>query len=329
MTERLPIMVTPRWVDTRCQPIAIRDVLDYLVAAVDQPAVTGTVEIGGADIVSYREMMLAYARRRGLRRKVIGVPFRTPRLSSYWVSLVSPVPAGVARPLIDELGDEVVVRDPGPARAFGLAPMSFEEALARAIRRTEDNEVETTWFDAYRARERVTLTASGNREGMLVDRRTIEVDAPPEDVFAEVERVGGATGWPYGQVLWRTRGIADRAVGGVGLRLGRRDPDHVRVGDAIDFWRVEDVRPPELLRLRDAMKLPGRAWLQYEVLPADAPGRSILVQTAFFEPHGLPGLAYWYGLMPVHPTIFKGMVAELAARAVARAAKGMTPSAGA
>jgi len=318
LTERLPVMITPRWVATRCQPIAIRDVLAYLVAAIDHPEVTGIVEIGGPDVLSYGEMMMAYARQRGLRRLMIPVPVLTPRLSSYWVSLVSPVPSAVARPLIDGLRNEVVVRDPEPARAFDVTPMRYEEALARAIRRTEGSDVESTWFDAYRARDRSTL-GSRNEEGMLVDRRVINVAAPPEAVFAEVQRVGGATGWPYGNVLWRIRGFADRAVGGVGLRLGRRDPNRVRVGDAIDFWRVEEVHPPELLRLRDAMKLPGRAWLQYEILSIGDGRSSQLVQTAFFEPHGLPGLVYWYGLMPVHPTMFKGMITELAARAVARA----------
>lgn len=318
LTERLPVMVTPRWVATRSQPIAIRDVLDYLVAAVDDSTASGVIEIGGPDVLSFGGMMMAYARQRGLRRVIVPVPVMAPRLSSYWVSLVSPVPSAVARPLIESLRREAVVRDPGPARAFALSPMPFEEALARATRRTEDPDVESTWFDAYRARDTRTL-ASLSGQGMLVDRRVIDVAAPPEAVFAEVQRVGGATGWPYANVLWRIRGVADRAVGGVGLRLGRRDPDHVRVGDAIDFWRVEEVQPPELLRLRDSMKLPGRAWLQYEVLPVDEGRSSQLVQTAFFEPHGLPGLVYWYGLMPVHPTMFKGMITELAARAVARA----------
>jgi uncharacterized protein YbjT (DUF2867 family) len=320
LTERLPIMVTPRWVAARCQPVGIRDVLDYLVAAAEHPEVTGVVEIGGPDVLTFGEMMMAYARQRGLQRFIIPVPVRAARLSSYWVSLFSPVPSGVARPLIEGLQEGAIVRDPRAAQAFGLAPVSYGEALGRAIRRTEGHEVETTWFDSYRAHERTTLTTAGNSEGMLVDRRVMDVAASPQAVFTEVARVGGATGWPYGQILWQIRGLADRLVGGVGLRLGRRDPNNLRVGDAIDFWRVEEVQPPELLRLRDAMKLPGRAWLQYEVLPVDEGRSSQLVQTAFFEPHGLPGLAYWYGLMPVHPTIFRGMIAELSARAVAHTA---------
>jgi uncharacterized protein YbjT (DUF2867 family) len=319
LTERLPVMITPRWVGTRCQPIAIHDVLDYLIAAAAHPEITGIVEIGGPDALAYGEVMLAYARLRGLRRLMIPVPVLTPRLSSYWVNIVSPVPAAIARPLIEGLRNEVVVREPGPAARFGLTPLSLDEALRRAIDRTDRHAVESTWFDAYAATDRDSLPASSSREGMITDRRTFVVAASPERVFAEVERVGGATGWPYANGLWRIRGVADRFVGGVGMRLGRRDPDHVRVGDAVDFWRVEAVRQPEVLRLRAEMKLPGRAWLQYELVPSVDGRRTKLIQTAFFEPRGLAGLAYWYGLSPVHPTIFKGMVRELATRAASTA----------
>lgn len=313
LTERLPVMITPRWVSTRCQPIGIRDVLDYLVAAADRPNITGVVEIGGPDVLSYGGMMRAYARARGLRRLMIPVPVLTPRLSSYWVNLVSPVPAAIARPLIEGLRNEVVVRDPGPARAFGLAPTPFAEALDRAIDRTDRHAVESTWFDAMARRGRASLETVAAHEGMIVERRERIVAATPERVFAEVERVGGRAGWPYANVLWRIRGAIDRVVGGVGMRLGRRDPDLVRPGDAVDFWRVEAVTRPSLLRLRAEMRVPGRAWLQYEVAPhADG---TRLVQTAFFEPKGLPGLAYWYALYPVHGRIFGGMVRVLGERA--------------
>ncbi len=315
LTERLPVMITPRWVGTHCQPIGIRDVLDYLVGVLDHPDVTGVVEIGGPDVLSYGDMMRTYARLRGLRRLMIPVPVLTPRLSSYWVSLVSPVPSGIARPLIEGLRNEVVVRDPGPAAAFGLAPLPYAEALQRAIDRTDRHDVESTWFDALADPAKVSLTSMSSREGMIVERRARNVAASPERVFAEVERLGGDVGWPYGNVLWRVRGLMDRAVGGVGMRLGRRDPDRVRVGDAVDFWRVEEVRRPELLRLRAEMKVPGRAWLQYEVTSLDGGARSRLVQTAFFEPKGLPGLAYWYALYPIHGLIFRGNVRILADRA--------------
>jgi uncharacterized protein YbjT (DUF2867 family) len=309
LTERLPLMITPRWVGTRCQPIGIGDVLDYLVEALDHPEAVGIVEIGGPDILSYGDMMLAYARQRGLHRLMIPVPVLTPRLSSYWVNLISPVPASIARPLIEGLRNEVVVRDPGPARAFDHSPLPYVEALRRAIERTDRLALESTWFDAFAAPDRKALLPVKAREGMIVDRRAKTVRAAPGRVFAELERVGGTTGWPYANVLWRIRGLTDRAVGGVGMRLGRRDPDRLRVGDALDFWRVEEIRPPHLLRLRAEMKVPGRAWLQYEVVPVDSGCR--LVQTAFFEPKGLPGLAYWYLLYPAHAVIFRGMVRAL------------------
>jgi len=255
---------------------------------------------------------------------MIPVPVLTPRLSSYWVNLVSPVPAGIARPLIEGLRNEVVVREPGPAAAFGLAPLPFADALQRAIDRTDRHDVESTWFDALAAPDKASLSSVTSREGMIVERRQRTIAAAPERIFAEVERLGGDGGWPYANLLWRVRGLADRVVGGVGMRLGRRDPDHLRVGDALDFWRVEEVRRPALLRLRAEMKVPGRAWLQYEVTPTE--GGSRLVQTAFFEPKGLPGLAYWYALYPVHGLIFRGTVRELAERATRHS--GDVPAAG-
>ncbi len=314
LTERLPIMITPRWVATRCQPIGIHDVLDYLAAALDHPEIAGIVEIGGPDVLSYGDMMRTYARLRGLRRLMIPVPVLTPRLSSYWVNLVSPVPAGIARPLIEGLRNEVVVQEPGPAAGFGLTPLPYVEALQRAISRTDRHDVESTWFDALVTPDKASLSSLTSQEGMIVERRQRAIAAPPELVFAEIERVGGDAGWPYANILWRVRGLADRVVGGVGMRLGRRDPENLRIGDALDFWRVEDVRRPTLLRLRAEMKVPGRAWLQYEVMPAD--GGSRLVQTAFFEPKGLPGLAYWYLLYPVHGLIFRGTARVLAERAI-------------
>ncbi len=313
LTERLPVMITPRWVATRCQPIGIRDVLSYLVAALDHPEVKGVVEIGGPDILSYGQMMIRYAHLRGLRRLMIPVPVLTPRLSSYWVNLVSPVPANIARPLIEGLRNEVVVRDPGPARAFGITPGRYDDALALAMDRSAGSEVESTWFDALRAHDRQGLATVESREGMIIDRRVRRVAATPEQVFAAVERVGGAAGWPYANFLWRARGLLDRMAGGVGMRLGRRDPSRLRVGDALDFWRVEKISRPSLLRLRAEMKVPGKAWLQFEVSPDGAGSR--LTQTAFFEPKGVPGLAYWYLLYPAHAAIFRGMVRVLAKRA--------------
>ncbi len=318
LTERLPLMITPRWVATKCQPISVRDVLGYLVEALDRPQVTGIVEIGGPDVLSYGEMMQTYARLRGLPRRMIPVPFLTPRLSSYWLGLVSPVPTSIARPLVEGLRNEVVVHDPGPASSFTIRPMPFEAAVERALDRMARNEVESTWFDAFTASRQGRATAVfESSEGMLTDRRARDIPAPPDIVFAEAERLGGAHGWPFADPLWRIRGVMDRLVGGVGMRLGRRDPERLRVGDALDFWRVEAIRRPELLRLRAEMRTPGPAWLQYEVEPTATGSR--LVQTAFFEPHGLAGLIYWYSLLPIHDIIFRGMVAALAKQAVERA----------
>jgi len=315
LTERLPVMITPRWVGTLCQPIGIGEVLDHLLAALDHAEVTGVVEIGGRDILTYGEMMLGYARLRGLRRLMIPVPVLTPRLSSYWVGLVSPVPASIARPLIEGLRNEVVVRHPEPARRLGIAPRSYADALRLAIERSDPQAGESTWFDALATPDKAGLSSMTSREGMIIDRQVTHVRASPERVFAEVERVGGASGWPYANALWRLRGLADRLVGGVGMRLGRRDPEHLRAGDALDFWRVEEVRRPELLRLRAEMKVPGRAWLQYEARPEGT--GSLLIQTAFFEPKGIPGLLYWYLLYPIHALIFRGMARALAKRAQA------------
>jgi uncharacterized protein YbjT (DUF2867 family) len=317
LTERLPVLLLPRWAFTTCQPIGIRDVLDYLVEALSHPNVTGIVEIGGPDLLSYREMMQTYASVRGLRRLTIPVPVFAPRLSSWWLGLVTPVPAWIARPLVERLRDPLVVRDPGPAQAFAVRPMSYGEALGRALDRAARNEIETTWFDAYSVSHHGRATASLELgEGMLVDRRSHVVGAPREVVFAQVEQIGGAHGWPFANLLWRIRGLADRAVGGVGMRLGRRDPVRLRVGDALDFWRVEAIRRPELLRLRAEMRVPGRAWLQYDV--EETPIGSKLTQTAFFEPKGIAGFAYWYILLPVHTVIFRRMVEALATRSTAR-----------
>ena len=302
---------------TRCQPIGIGDVLDYLVGALDHPDVVGIVEIGAADVLSLGDMMRTYARLSDLRRLMIPVPVLTPRLSSHWVNLVSPVPAGIARPLIEGLRNEVVVNEPGPAAAFDLALLPFAESLQRAIDRTDRHAVASTWFDALAAPDRASLSSLTTLERMIIDRRSHPVAASSERAFAEIERLRGDAGWPYANLLWRIRGLADRVVGGVGMRLGRRDAAHVRVGDAVDFWRVEELRRPSLLRLRAEMKVPGRAWLQYEA--SAAPGGSRIVHATFFEPRGVSGLAYWYVLYPAHAVIFRGMVRELARRAAAGA----------
>ena len=317
LVEHLPVMITPRWVRTLCQPIAVADVLEYLLQAAEHPERAGVVEIGGPDVLSYADMMHTYARLRQMRRLMIPVPVLTPRLSSYWCNLVTPVPSSIARPLIEGLRNEVVVRHPEAARAFDVTPMPFEAAVERAIERIDGSTVETTWFDSLGIPGRPSLADEGSRQGMIVDRQRRRVSASAEQAFGQIEWLGGGRGWPYANVLWRLRGALDRLVGGPGMRLGRRDPIHVRVGDAVDFWRVEEVRRPSLLRLRAEMRVPGRAWLQYEV--TEETTGTWIVQTAFFEPKGLSGVLYWYLLLPAHLFIFRGSIRALA-RSTERAA---------
>jgi uncharacterized protein YbjT (DUF2867 family)/uncharacterized protein YndB with AHSA1/START domain len=320
LTERLPVMICPRWVYTRVQPIAIRDVLDYLVAALATPGSAGRiVEIGGADVLIYREMMLGYARARGLRRWLIPVPVLTPRLSSYWVHWVTPIPAVIAEPLIEGLRSEVVVRDTAARDLFpAIHPMPYRAAVAEALAQLNAGEVESAWSDALATsqgdRAPVVLAAEA---GMVFERRQRVVHGPPAVVYRAFTGLGGEQGWLYADGLWRLRGLMDRLVGGVGLRRGRRHPSRVRVGDALDFWRVEAVVPDRLLRLRAEMKVPGRAWLEFEA-EGRGDGTTLLRQTATFAPKGLAGLLYWYVLYPIHRAIFAGMLAALA-RQVERA----------
>jgi uncharacterized protein YbjT (DUF2867 family) len=322
LTERLPIMIAPRWVSTRCQPIGIRDVLAYLVAALDLPPEPRILEIGGSDVLSYRDMMLRYAAVRGLARTLLVVPLFTPRLSSYWVHLVTPIPASIARALIDGLHNEVVVRDDAARRAFpAIVPVGYDEALRRALDRYLTSGPQTTWFDAYDVR---TLPGefAGLKQGMLIDRRERSTTSSPRDVFRVFAGLGGRRGWLYADRLWYLRGVLDRLVGGIGIRRGRRSPTDLRVGDAVDFWRVEAYRPNELLRLRAEMKLPGLAWLQFEALP-HGEGGATLRQTAFFEPRGIFGYLYWFSVLPFHALIFGNMatrIIEQAARPVPAAA---------
>jgi uncharacterized protein YbjT (DUF2867 family) len=316
LTERLPVMIAPRWVATRCQPIGVRDVLAYLMAALGLPAGEGRIfEIGGADIVSYREMMLRYAKVRGLTRRMWVVPLFTPRLSSYWVHLVTPIPASIARPLIEGLYNEVIVHDDAARRTFpDIVPAGYDLALRRALDRYLTPGPQTTWFDAFDVR---TLPGefAGLEEGMLIDRRERTANAAPPAVFTVFAGLGGRRGWLYADRLWYLRGLLDRLVGGIGIRRGRRSATDLRVGDAVDFWRVEAYRPPDLLRLRAEMKVPGRAWLQFEALPREG-GGTTLRQTAFFEPRGIFGYLYWFSVLPFHSLIFGNMAERIAAEAV-------------
>ncbi len=310
LTERLPVMICPQWVYTKVQPIAIRDVLSYLLAVLEVPESAGRViEIGGRDVLTYGEMMLGYAQVRGLRRRLLPVPVLTPRLSSYWVHLVTPIPAPIARPLIQGLRNEVIVRDDTARRLFpGIQPLDYATAVRLALGKLDAGAVETAWSDALFSSQRdVQPVAFKQQEGLFIDRRQQTTTVTPAAVFRVFSSLGGDRGWLYANWAWRARGIVDRLVGGVGLRRGRRDPEHVHVGDAVDFWRVEAVEPDRLLRLRAEMKVPGRAWLQFEA-HAQPNQTTRIVQTAFFAPKGLSGVLYWYGLYPLHNLIFDRML---------------------
>ena len=319
LTERVPVMICPRWVYTRTQPIGIREVLEYLAAALAVPASSGRiVEIGGSEIVTYGDMMMIYAEVRGLRRWMVPVPVLTPRLSSLWVNLVTPIPAIIARPLVEGLRNENIVRDGAAAELFpDIRPVGYRASVERALERLEASDVETAWSDALSTSQRdvapVTLT---NQEGMVREHRQRVVRAAPADIYRVFTGLGGSRGWLYMNWAWQLRGFADRMIGGVGLRRGRRDPDDLRVGDALDFWRVEAVEPGRMLRLRAEMKVPGRAWLQFQVVPR-GDGAALLSQTAYFAPKGLRGWLYWYALYPIHRVIFSGCIDRIARRASA------------
>jgi uncharacterized protein YbjT (DUF2867 family) len=313
LTERIPVMICPMWVFTRVQPIAIDDVLAYLTTTLERPESLGRViEIGGSDVFTYGDMMKGYAAVRGLKRFLISVPVLSPRLSSYWVHWMTPVPASITRPLVEGLRNEVIVRDNVAQQIFPeISPVDYTTAVKRALDSLEAGQVETRWTDALvssqGSRKPVILTT---QDGMILERRQTEVSVPIDRVYAAFTRLGGDVGWLYFDWSWRLRGAMDRLIGGVGLRRGRRDPVDIRVGDAVDFWRVEAVEPDKSLLLRAEMKVPGRAWLQFAVNPLEN-GKSQLVQTAFFAPKGLFGFLYWYGLYPLHGLIFSGLMREL------------------
>lgn len=328
LVERLPVMVTPKWVKVRAQPIAIDDLLAYLVASLDLPDGPSRIfEIGGADQVCYEDLMRAYARQRGLPLRIVPVPVLTPRLSSLWLGLVTPLYARVGRKLIESISHPSLVQDPSALAAFAIRPVGVEEAIRRALAREDREYAETRWSDALSSAG-APRTWAGVRFGTrIVDSRTIEVAAPARNAFSVAESVGGENGWFAWNALWRIRGWIDLLAGGVGMRRGRPHPERLRAGDAVDWWRVESVEPGRRVRLAAEMKLPGRAWLELEATPT-GPASSVLRQTAVFDPVGLAGLAYWYALYAVHVLVFRGMLREMARRAAARARAGRARAAG-
>jgi uncharacterized protein YbjT (DUF2867 family) len=318
LVDRLPVMICPRWVSTLAQPIGIDDVLAYLAAALQLPdSESRTFEIGGADQASYGDVMREYARQRGFRRVMISVPLLTPRLSSLWLGLVTPVYARVGRELIAGLKNRSVVTDAAALATFPIRSVGLREAISRAIRYENRAFALTRWSDARSSGGATQSPADARFRGKLVNRRQIHVTVDADRAFVPIERIGGERGWYFGTWLWRIRGAVDLLMGGVGMRRGRRDPEAPAVGDTLDFWRVEAYEPGRRLRLAAEMKLPGRAWLEFEVEPV-ADG-AIVHQNAVFEPVGLSGLIYWYALLPVHAVIFGGLLRAVARRAMSRA----------
>lgn len=321
LVERLPVMICPRWVSIQAQPLAIEDLLDYLLEAIDIDfGGSQVVEVGGPDQVSYGEIMQEYAQQRELRRYMIPVPVLTPYLSSLWLGFVTPIYARVGRKLVEGLRNPTVVTNPEPARKFQVEPRGLKGAIARALANEDRKFAATRWSDALSAGGESRDWGDVELGSRVIDSRTAQVDVPPDAAFAPIERIGGEQGWYFGDWLWELRGFLDLLAGGIGVRRGRRHPVDVRPGDALDFWRVERFEPGSLLRLRAEMKVPGRAWLEFDVDAAQDGHGSIIRQTAIFDPHGLLGLAYWYALYPLHVIVFRGMLARLA-RAARRGAE--------
>lgn len=313
LTERLPFMVAPKWVHTAAQPIAIEDVLAYLVAALEKPVEIHQIyEIGGADVVGYGDLIREYARQRGLRRYLIPVPVLSPKVSSWWLLLVTPASALIGRKLIDGARVPTQVHDDRALREFGISPMSMRRAIERALVFEDRHFAETRWTDALSA-ARQTPYGGEQFGSRILDSQEVHVNTSVEHAFAPIRRIGGESGWYYGNFLWKIRGLLDELVGGVGLRRGRKSPEHVAIGETLDWWRVDEYEPNRRLRLFAEMIVPGRAWLEFEVRE-DAAGATIR-QTALFEPKGIRGLAYWYGLYPIHKLMFRGMLREVARRA--------------
>lgn len=333
LTERLPVMVTPSWVRTRIQPIGVRDVLRYLVGSARMPAdVNRGFDIGGPDVVTYLDMMRRYAAVGGLRKRlIVPVPVLTPRLSSHWIGLVTPVPRSIARPLTESLRHEVVCDEHDIAQYVPDGPgqpLPFTEALALALRRVQDAQVSTRWSSAAvpgAPSDPLPTDPDWAGGSLYRDERTLPVDASREALWRVIEGIGGDNGWYSFPLAWAVRGWLDRFVGGVGLRRGRRDAERLRVGDSLDFWRVEEIEPGRLLRLRAEMRLPGLAWLEMYA-EEDRQGRTRFRQRALFHPRGLFGHVYWWSVSPFHAVVFGGMARNIT-KAAAQGTVARTPAA--
>lgn len=316
LSEKLPVMVTPRWLNTRCQPVAVRDVISCLMASMLNPlAINKVLDIGGPDVLTYKQMLLQYAAVRGLKRFIFVLPLMTPRLSSYWLYFVTSTSYKLAVNLVNSMKVEVVCRTNSLEMLTGKPPLTYKEAIAMAFERISGHHVVSSWKDAL-----VSSSALPNlneyltvpEHGCFHDIRETEIKATRDEVITNIWSVGGERGWYYANWLWEIRGIMDKMAGGTGLRRGRTNVDEINAGDALDFWRVllADKSSGRLL-LYAEMKLPGEAWLEFSLNPAN--GRTLLKQTATFRPRGLIGRLYWYAVWPLHQVIFKGMNRRMAA----------------
>jgi uncharacterized protein YbjT (DUF2867 family) len=315
LVERLPIMITPKWVQVAAQPIAIEDLIEYLEAALYLPDSGSRVyEIGGADQVSYADIMRIYGSCRNIAVRMIPVPLLSPYISSLWLGLITPLYARIGRKLIQSIVHPTVVREKSALKDFNIKPMGVNAAIRRAIDKEDKEFSETRWSDSISSSGKMPSWLSKSFGSRLFDSRTIKVNLPPEVLFKPIQRIGGETGWYSWNWLWQLRGFFDLLVGGVGMRRGRAHFDILRVGDTLDFWRVEEYEPNHLLRLTAEMKLPGRAWLEFEVLGDDL--SSTIRQTAIFDPVGLLGLVYWYALYPLHQLVFAGMLRGITDKAL-------------
>jgi uncharacterized protein YbjT (DUF2867 family) len=328
LTERLPVMITPKWVDSKLQPIAIRDVLRYLVGCATLPAdVNRTFDVGGPDVLTYKEMMLRYAAIKGLRRRrMVRVPVLTPRLSSHWVGLVTPVPSGLAKPLVESVKHTSVVGERDIAEYVADPPeglIGFDRSVELALGKIQELQVPTAWSSASGVgapSEPLPSDPDWAGGDLYVDARDRIVQAPPTALWRVIEEIGGDNGWYSFWLAWEVRGWIDRFSGGPGLRRGRRNPRDLVVGDPLDWWRVEEIDQGRFIRLRAEMRLPGLAWLELEVVPGDEDNSTRFRQRALFHPRGVLGRAYWWAVYPFHGLIFGSMQRNIANAAEQRAA---------
>lgn len=309
LTKKLPLMITPKWVNSLCEPIAIDNVIGYLLACIDEPrTINQVLEIGGGEILSYRKMMKSVAEVMGKKILLIPVPVLTPRLSAYWLNIVTTVPMSIAHPLVEGLRNDSICTDHRIRDWINIDLISFKDAVGKSLESDASGTIESSWTEASGIPSALIFPQKTAK--VLQDKQTIETTIDAEKVFSNIQNIGGNIGWYYAGWAWKLRGLFDRIIGGVGMRRGRRHPTQIRVGDPIDFWRVEKFLPKSHLKLKAEMKLPGEAWLEFKV-DSNSQGNTVFQQIATFEPNGWLGSLYWYILFPAHLLIFKNMARNI------------------